>query len=101
MELADLLEDRFEVEHQVASGGMAGVFRARVRSSGEPVSIKVLFDSGDRRGARFTREAELLSELSHPGIVRYVTHGVAPAGALFLVMEWLEGEEIGRASCRE
>ena len=44
----------------------------------------------DVRGARFAREVQLLSELSHPGIVRYIAHGVTPSGALFLVMEWLE-----------
>ena len=59
---------------------------AYVVGSGEPVAIKALFDVRDCRGARFAREAQLLSELSHPGIVRYVTHGIAPAGALFLVM---------------
>ncbi|HEX3478226.1 MAG TPA: protein kinase [Kofleriaceae bacterium] len=101
MELADLLEDRFEIEHQVRSGGMAAVFRARDRSSGEPVAIKVLFDSRDRRGARFAREAQLLSELSHPGIVRYVSHGVAPSGALFLATEWLDGEDLRRRLERE
>ena len=72
MELADLLEDRFEIEHQVRAGGMGAVFRGRDRSSGEPVAIKVLFDRRDRRGGRLAREAQLLSELSHPGIVRYI-----------------------------
>jgi eukaryotic-like serine/threonine-protein kinase len=40
--------------------------------------------------ARFAREAEGLSELHHPGIVRHVAHGETARGELFLVMEWLE-----------
>src|SRR5262249_5346179 len=39
----------------------------------------------------FTREALVLAELMTPGIVRYVAHGVAETGALYLVMEWLDG----------
>ncbi|HEX8115058.1 MAG TPA: serine/threonine-protein kinase, partial [Kofleriaceae bacterium] len=101
MERADLLEDRFEIEHQVRTGGMGAVFCARDRSSGERVAIKMLFDGRDRRAARFARETQLLSELSHPGIVRYVAHGATPAGAPFLVMEWLDGEDLRRRLERE
>ncbi len=73
---------------------MGEVFRARDRVSGELVAIKVLSDERDDRTARFQREIELLSELSSPGIVRYISHGVTPSGALFLVMEWLDGEDL-------
>jgi hypothetical protein len=44
--------------------------------------------------ARFVQEAIVLSELEHPSIVRYVGHGNTPHGAPFLVMEWLEGEDL-------
>jgi serine/threonine protein kinase len=101
MERADLPDERFEVEHQVRAGGMGAVFRARDRSSGEPVALKVIGNGRDVHGARFAREIQLLSELSHPGIVRYVAHGVAPAGALFLAMEWLDGEDLWRRLERE
>src|SRR5512140_1670487 len=94
MELGALLGDRFEIEQHIAKGGMGEVFRARDRLSNEVVAIKVLADARDRRGERFAREVQLLSELSHPGIVRYVAHGETPSGALFLAMEWLEGEAL-------
>jgi serine/threonine protein kinase len=45
--------------------------------------------------ARFTREAQLLARLSHPGIPRLLDQGALlhPTGAefAFLVMEWVEG----------
>jgi hypothetical protein len=100
MEPADLLEGRFESEHLVRTGGMGQVFRGRDRSSGQPVAIKVIAD-GSQRDARFAREVQLLSELSHPGIVRYIAHGVTPAGAPFLVMEWLDGEDLRHRLERE
>src|SRR5690349_16530629 len=101
MESAELLEDRFEIEYRVQGGGMGEVFRARDRASGTPAAIKVLATRQDPRGTRFAREIQLLSELSHPGIVRYVAHGVTPAGAPFLVMEWLDGEDLRRRLERE
>src|SRR6185436_13582567 len=94
MELGELLGDRFEIEQQIVKGGMGEVFRARDRVSNEAVAVKVLFDERERRGERFAREVELLSELSHPGIVRYVSHGETPSGERFLVMEWLDGEDL-------
>jgi serine/threonine protein kinase len=94
MEPADLLADRFEIEYRVQGGGMGAVFRARDRASGSPTAIKVIATSQDPRGERFAREVQLLSELSHPAIVRYVAHGVTAVGAPFLVMEWLDGEDL-------
>jgi tetratricopeptide (TPR) repeat protein len=84
--------DRFEIEQSIGTGGMGTVFRARDPISGEAVAVKVIAtDQGDLT-ERFTREAKVLAELSHPGIVRYISHGVTPAGELFLVMEWVDGE---------
>jgi serine/threonine protein kinase len=36
----------------------------------------------------------VLAELVHPGIVRYVAHGLSPSCPPFLAMEWLEGEDL-------
>ncbi len=44
------------------------------------------------RCSRFVREAEILAELRHPGIVRYIAHGVASDGDRYLAIEWLDGE---------
>jgi eukaryotic-like serine/threonine-protein kinase len=97
----DLLADRFEIEHQIKTGGMGEIFRARDRSSNETVAVKIISDLRGHRAARFGREVALLSELSHPGIVRYLSHGVTASGELFLVMEWLDGEDLLRRLERE
>src|SRR5262249_29628217 len=88
---------RFVIEDEAASGGMATVYRAWDRQVGGPVAIKVLHVEG-RQGReeteRLQREAGLLAELEHPGIVRYVAHGRTALGAPYLAMEWLEGETL-------
>ncbi|HSK05016.1 MAG TPA: serine/threonine-protein kinase, partial [Kofleriaceae bacterium] len=94
MELGALLADRFEIEQSIGTGGMSEVFRALDRATGETVAVKVISDGPEHHSARFAREVELLAELSHPGIVRYVDHGETPAGELFLAMEWLDGEDL-------
>ncbi len=99
--LGDRLGDRFEIEQQVATGGMGEVFRAHDGVTGELVAIKIIFDQREDRTARFAREVELLAELSHPGIVRYVAHGETSSGALFMAMEWLDGEDLKARLRRE
>ena len=91
MRHAEVIDNRFELEKLVGSGGMGDVYRARDRASGDVVAVKVLHDSDTSAAARFTREAEALADLHHPGIVCYVAHGTAASGEPYLAMEWLAG----------
>src|SRR5205814_6856856 len=69
------------------------VYEAMDRATGMPVAVKVL--RSDDRGVlrqRFFREAEVLEQLAHPAIVRYIAHGTTDWGNHpYLVMEWLAG----------
>jgi len=95
----DLLADRFELLNLHATGGMGAVYRAVDRASGERVAVKVMTGRAADDVARFSREAEMLRRLEHPRIVRYIAHGTTEQGELYLVMEWLEGEDLeGRLS---
>ncbi|WP_437319823.1 protein kinase domain-containing protein [Sorangium sp. So ce385] len=99
MRVGDVVGQRFELLTLAGSGGMGEVFRARDRATGETVALKVVLGEGAHE-ARFEREARLLSELSHPGIVRHVAHGRASSGKSYLAMEWLEGEDLARRLLR-
>jgi len=72
---------------------MGAVYRAMDRLTGAAVALKVM---ACRRGdeERFAQEARVLAELNHPTIVRYVTHGETAEGHPYLVMEWLDGEDL-------
>lgn len=95
----EVLSERFVVERIAGSGGMGAVYRALDRMTGAPVAVKVMTRAGGD-DARFTQEARVLAELSHPAIVRYVTHGSTPEGAPFLAMEWLDGEDLSARFAR-
>lgn len=91
----DLIAGRYLIERTAGSGGMGTVYRALDQYSGCPVALKLLNSSGDaHESERFIREGRLLAELRHPGIVGYVAHGQDTSGALYLAMDWLEGEDL-------
>ncbi len=98
-----VVASRFVIEQHAGRGGMGSVFQARDRlGSDQLVALKLLHATGDSKALlRFTREAELLAELRHPGIVTYVAHGVADDRQPFLAMEWLEGESLSQRLARE
>jgi tRNA A-37 threonylcarbamoyl transferase component Bud32/tetratricopeptide (TPR) repeat protein len=91
-----VVRGQFEIEHRVTAGGMAQIFRARDLASGDAVAVKVMLDGQSQQARRFMREAALLSDLRHPGIVQYIADGITEAGEPYLVMEWLEGEDLSR-----
>lgn len=93
MRPGQVVDERFEIERWVGSGGMGQVFLAFDRHRGGPVAFKILRGHEASAVDRFTREAMFLSELQHPCIVNYVAHGRCEE-APYLVMEWLEGEDL-------
>ncbi len=94
MKPGDVVEDRFELESIAGSGGMGTVFRARDRSTGEHVALKLLRVGSPDALERFAREIRVLAALRHPGIVRHVADGKLATGEPWLAMEWLAGESL-------
>jgi serine/threonine protein kinase len=91
-----VVQDRFELLAPAAEGGMGVVFRARDRHTGALVALKVLGGTWiePENAERFVREARVLAELGHPGIVAYVAHGRTDDGRPFLAMEWIDGGDL-------
>ncbi|MFY0573180.1 serine/threonine-protein kinase [Cystobacter fuscus] len=90
-----VVDGRFTLEFLAGRGGMGSVYRAIDTFTGRPVALKLLHDatSPDVR-YRFNRESAVLERLRHPAIVSYVARGTTGPGQPYLVMEWLEGEEL-------
>jgi tetratricopeptide (TPR) repeat protein len=96
MQVGEVLAERFEIEEHIESGGMGSVFRALDRETSSPVAIKALDARGGADAERARREAQVLAQLRHPGIVRYIAHGTSGFGEPFVVMEWLSGLDLAR-----
>jgi tetratricopeptide (TPR) repeat protein len=93
--LRDALAPRYEVEGEVASGGMASVFRARDTSLDRVVAVKVLRpDMATATGeARFLREARTLASFSHPNMVS-IHDADQRAGLSYYVMDLVDGQTL-------
>jgi hypothetical protein len=85
---------RFELRDEVASGASGTIYQARDLGTGERVALKLIRGLGHVDAARFAREARILAEVRHPGVVRYVEHGHTAEGDAYIAMEWLEGEDL-------
>jgi tetratricopeptide (TPR) repeat protein len=94
MKVGMVIAGRFVVERHAGAGGMGTVYRATDRLDGATVAVKILHSRQAQDVERFAREAAILADFSHPGIVRYVSHGLTPEGEHWLGMEWLEGEDL-------
>lgn len=87
-----MIGGRFALGSLADRGGMGEIHRAvDLERDRAPVAIKLLSFVGEGSGRRFAREARLLRDLDHEGIVSYIDHGVTEDGRAFLAMEWIEG----------
>jgi serine/threonine protein kinase len=81
----------------LGAGGMGEVWEARHERTKGRVAIKLLLpEMGQDREVlrRFQREVEITSDLNHPNIVRVSDADNLPDGRPFLVMEFLEGQDL-------
>jgi serine/threonine-protein kinase len=87
---------RYEILDKLGEGAMGVVYRAKDRSLGRVVALKML--SAELSGEeellqRFQREVEAVGQLSHPNIVTVYDVGDAE-GQLYMAMELLEGDDL-------
>ncbi len=102
--LGAVIGDRYRILDRVAAGGMGQVYRASHVRIASLFAVKVLYgdlayDAGMR--ARFEREAEATSLLSHRHIVRVLDFGETPEGLLYLTMEYVDGASLAGVLARE
>jgi tetratricopeptide (TPR) repeat protein len=91
----------FDVEEKIAAGGMGTVYRARSRSSGDEVALKVMAVADRHRQLAFRAEIKSLALLRHPGIVRIVDHGAdADQGLAWYAMDLIHGSTLADV-CRQ
>ncbi|MEY4545596.1 MAG: hypothetical protein RL685_1791 [Pseudomonadota bacterium] len=100
LHVGQVLAGRFSVHGLLRRGGMGVIYRGLDLSSGASVAIKILGGLGSHMQERFVREARVLAELEHPAVVRHIAHGTADDGTMYLVTEWLEGEELSERLAR-
>lgn len=95
----DIIADRYRVIERIGEGAMGTVYRAEHVQIGKAVAVKLLHHEVEQNAesvARFHREAEAASRLNHPNTVHVFDFGRTDSGSLYLVMEYVEGRDLGK-----
>lgn len=91
---------QYEVLRLLGRGGMGAVYQGRQITLDRLVAIKILppeLGQDDVQFVeRFKNEARAMARLNHPGIVTVHEFGEAADGLLYIVMEYVEGDDIAR-----
>lgn len=92
------LKGRYMIERELGRGGVGVVFLARdERLHGMPVVIKFLLEDAGRNRwlvGKFSQEAEALTRINHPGVVRVIDRDLSDDGRPFFVMEFIKGRPL-------
>jgi eukaryotic-like serine/threonine-protein kinase len=94
-QLRDALRDRYTIERELGSGGMATVYLAEDLRHHRQVAVKVLRPelAATLGPERFLQEIETAARFQHPHILPLLDSGEA-AGFLYYVMPYVEGESL-------
>ena len=89
-----LLHNRYRIVRQIGQGGFGAVYEAVDQRLNRRVALKQLIQVSERISRQFTREAELLANLSHPALPNVIDYFGDPLGQ-FLVMDFIAGDDLG------
>ena len=84
---------QYQIEKLIGQGGMGKVYLARHAMLKRPTAIKLLDgkDADSRTVARFEREVQLTSQLTHPNTIQIYDYGRTPNDIFYYAMEYLPG----------
>jgi len=102
--LGQILDERFAMQDVLGEGSMGRVYRATQVSVDRDVAVKTVQPGNatdEETVKRFHREAQAISDFSHPNIVKLVDFGQdLERGTLYLAMEYIEGYPIRKLTQR-
>ena len=102
--VGSVLGGAYQITRLLGEGGMGWVYEARHLRLNKRVAVKLMareLAANPEALARFHREAQVTSQLGHPHLVTVIDFGATDAGEPYLVMEYLDGEDLDHRLRRE
>jgi eukaryotic-like serine/threonine-protein kinase len=95
-EFPDLDGTRYHLVEKLGQGGMSVIYRIEDTVLGRQVAMKIvsLSDGGGDLAARLLREAKVIAQLEHPGIVPVHDVGTLPDGRVYYTMKLVRGQRL-------
>lgn len=100
LHVGQVLENRYRIDALLGQGGMGAVYRAQDLHLDRPVALKENALATPESARQFESEAKMMARLRHPNLPAVSDHFVSPGGAQYLVMEYVEGEDLGQMLTR-
>ncbi len=99
VQIGEILAGKYRIERVLGMGGMGVVVEALHVELDQRVALKFMLPAAAANQAaveRFAREARASAKLRSDNIVHVTDVGTLESGAPFMVMEYLEGEDLGQ-----
>jgi serine/threonine protein kinase/Tol biopolymer transport system component len=94
LERGALLHKRYRIVEILGQGGMGSVYRSVDENLGVDVAVKENLFTTDEYARQFRLEAVILANLRHPNLPRVTDHFVIGDQGQYLVMDYIEGEDL-------
>ena len=99
--IGQLLNNRYRIVALLGQGGMGAVYRAWDMRLNLAVAVKENLDPSPEAERQFSREAQILARLSHPNLTRVTDHFTVSGQGQYLIMDFVEGEDLESKLNRE
>jgi serine/threonine-protein kinase len=98
--IGEVFDQRYKIERLLGEGGMGAVYEAVDSTTSGRVAVKVITANVSKNTnlvARFQREARAAAKIATDEIVQVLETGTDPKSGLpYMVMEYLEGEDLAQ-----
>lgn len=94
LDRGSVLNNRYRIVEILGQGGMAALYRAVDMNLGVEVAVKENLFTTEEYARQFRLEAEILATLRHPNLPRVTDHFVIEGQGQYLVMDYIEGEDL-------
>ena len=98
MEAGKVIGGKYRLRREIGKGAMGSVWAAVHESLGRSVAVKFLRPTGvnpETAAARFVAEARMAAAVKHRFVVDIFDFGITEDGVSYMVLDLLEGEELG------